>query len=157
MSYFAPKLFEFLKDLKAYNNRPWFESNKARYEGDVKEPMLRFITDLGPRLRKVSPHLAADPRPVSGSMFRIYRDIRFSRDKSPYKTNVGAHFPHARTKDVHAPGLTSYGATSGGSSIAPGYRGAGSTTYGTATRRCCSGLASIRRSFRSASGTRRSV
>jgi len=105
MSYFTPDLFKFLRELKAHNTRPWFESNKARYEADVKEPMLRFITDLGPRLRKISPHLTADSRPAGGSMFRIYRDVRFSRDKSPYKTNVGAHFSHVREKDVHAPGL----------------------------------------------------
>jgi len=105
MSYFTPDLFKFLKDLKAHNNRTWFESNKARYEEDVKEPMLRFITDLGPRLKKISPQLRADPRPAGGSMFRIYRDVRFSRDKSPYKTNVGAHFSHVRGTDAHAPGL----------------------------------------------------
>ncbi|MGH7909802.1 MAG: DUF2461 domain-containing protein, partial [Thermodesulfobacteriota bacterium] len=105
MRYFTPDLFTFLKDLKAHNDRPWFESNKPRYEANVKEPMLRFITDLGPRLKKISPHLTADPRPSGGSMFRIYRDIRFSRDKTPYKTNVGAYFHHARAKDVHAPGM----------------------------------------------------
>jgi len=105
MSYFTPDLFKFLKDLKAHNTRPWFESNKPRYEEDVKEPMLRFITDLGPRLKKISPYLTADSRPAGGSMFRIYRDVRFSKDKSPYKTNVGAHFSHVREKDVHAPGL----------------------------------------------------
>jgi len=105
MSYFTPDLFKFLKTLKAHNTRPWFESNKTRYEAGVKEPMLRFITDLGPRLRKISPHLTADSRPVGGSMFRIYRDVRFSRDKSPYKTNVGAHFSHVRGKDAHAPCL----------------------------------------------------
>lgn len=105
MNYFTPKLFTFLTDLKAHNNRPWFESNRARYEADVREPMLRFITDLGPRVRRISPQLTADPRPAGGSMFRIHRDIRFSRDKSPYKTNVGAHFPHARARDAHAPGL----------------------------------------------------
>jgi uncharacterized protein (TIGR02453 family) len=105
MSYFTPDLFTFLKALKAHNTRPWFESNKAQYEEDVKEPMLRFITDLGPRLKKISPQLRADSRPVGGSMFRIYRDVRFSRDKSPYKTNIGAHFSHVRGKDAHAPGL----------------------------------------------------
>ena len=62
--------------------------------------MLRFIVDLTPRLRKISPNLVADPRPLGGSMFRIHRDIRFSRDKSPYKTNVGAHFQHERARDV---------------------------------------------------------
>jgi uncharacterized protein (TIGR02453 family) len=97
-------MFQFLTELKANNTKPWFERNRERYERDVKEPVLRFITDLGPRLKTVSPHFRADPRPVGGSMFRIHRDIRFSKDKSPYKTNVGAHFPHLRSgRDAHAP------------------------------------------------------
>jgi uncharacterized protein (TIGR02453 family) len=105
-AYFTPRLFEFLTELKGHNTRPWFEANRQRYERDVKEPMLRFIADLGPRLRAVSRQFSADPRPSGGSMFRIYRDIRFSRDKSPYKTNVGAHFPHLRaSRDAHAPGF----------------------------------------------------
>jgi uncharacterized protein (TIGR02453 family) len=68
----------------------------------VKEPFLRFIEDVGPALRKVSRNLVADPRPVGGSLFRIYRDVRFSKDKSPYKTHVGAHFPLG--KGMAAPG-----------------------------------------------------
>jgi uncharacterized protein (TIGR02453 family) len=104
--YFTPRLFQFLADLKANNTRPWFEANRERYEQDVREPMLRFIADLGPRLKAVSPHFSADARPVGGSMFRIYRDTRFARDKSPYKTNVGAHFSHLKSgKDAHAPGF----------------------------------------------------
>jgi uncharacterized protein (TIGR02453 family) len=104
--HFTPRLFEFLTDLKAHNTRPWFEANRQRYERDVREPMLRFLTDLGPRLRAISGHFRADPRPSGGSMFRIHRDIRFSRDKRPYKTNVGAHFPHLRGgRDAHAPGF----------------------------------------------------
>ena len=120
MSYFTPSFFKFLKDLKTHNTRPWFESNRARYEADVKEPMLRFITDLGPGLRKISPHLIADSRPVGGSMFRIHRDIRFSRDKSPYKTGVGAHFHHVAAKHVHAPGFYLHiepGRSSGGGGL----------------------------------------
>ena len=103
---FGPGLFQFLKELEANNNRSWFQENKHRYESDVKEPMLRFIADFGARLRKISRNFDADPRPVGGSMFRIYRDTRFSRDKSPYKTTAAAHFPHkAAGKDVHAPGF----------------------------------------------------
>jgi uncharacterized protein (TIGR02453 family) len=105
-AYFTPRLFDFLTDLKAHNTRPWFESNRQRFERDVREPMLRFITDLRPRLKAISGHFRADPRPSGGSMFRIHRDIRFSRDKRPYKTNVGAHFPHLRGgRDAHAPGF----------------------------------------------------
>ncbi len=104
--YFTKGLFDFLRDLKKHNDREWFLAHKDRYEKEVKGPMLRFIADFGPRLRGVSPFFVADPRPVGGSMFRIYRDIRFSSDKSPYKTHAAAHFPHRRRgHDVHAPGF----------------------------------------------------
>lgn len=105
-SYFGHELFEFFMELKENNNKGWFQANKARYEHEVKGPMLRFIADFGERLRTVSKRFAADPRPVGGSMFRIHRDVRFSMDKSPYKTHAAAHFPHFdRGKDVHAPGF----------------------------------------------------
>jgi uncharacterized protein (TIGR02453 family) len=91
-AYFTKDLFAFLKDLKANNDRDWFNANKARYEKAVKEPFLRFITDVGPKLETISPHLIADPKPQGGSFFRIYRDTRFAKDKSPYKTNAAAHF-----------------------------------------------------------------
>ncbi len=103
--YFTPGFFEFLRELKANNNRPWFTAHKARYETEVRDPMLQFIADFAPRLRRISRRYLADPRPVGGSMFRIYRDIRFSPDKSPYKTNVGASFDHSAAKDMQAPGF----------------------------------------------------
>jgi uncharacterized protein (TIGR02453 family) len=98
-------LFEFLRDLSRHNDRAWFTANKPRYERDVRDPLLRFIADFAPHLRRVSPHFMADPRPVGGSMFRIYRDSRFSRDKRPYKTAASAQFRHTMGKDVHAPGF----------------------------------------------------
>ena len=104
-AHFSPKLFKFLKDLNANNDRDWFKANKARYERDVKEPLLSFIADVAGPLEKISEHFVADPRPTGGSMFRIYRDTRFSKDKRPYKTQASAHFRHARAKDVHAPGF----------------------------------------------------
>jgi len=105
-TYFTPSLFEFLAGLKAHNTREWFGKHKDRYEVAVRDPMLRFVADLGRHLRRISPHVMADARPVGGSMFRIYRDIRFSKDKSPYKTHVGAHFSHERSgRDAHAPGF----------------------------------------------------
>jgi uncharacterized protein (TIGR02453 family) len=93
MRYFDDETFAFLRDLKKHNDRDWFNANKRRYEESVKEPFLQFIADAGPELRKVSRNLVADPRPVGGSMFRIHRDVRFSRDKSPFKPYVAAHFP----------------------------------------------------------------
>ena len=103
--YFQPSLFAFLRDLQANNERRWFLANKARYEAAVRDPLLEFIADFRRRLRGISRHYVADPRPTGGSMFRIHRDVRFSRDKSPYKTNAGANFHHAAAKDVHAPGF----------------------------------------------------
>ncbi len=103
-SYFTPDFFKFLRDLKSHNNRPWFQANKDRYEKAVRNPLLDFIGGLGPRLRKVSQHLIVDNSPTGGSMFRIYRDTRFSKDKSPYKTAASAHFRTSRSKDVHSPG-----------------------------------------------------
>ncbi len=101
----GPALFDFLRELKANNERPWFEENKARYRAVVRDPMLDFIAAFAGPLAEISPHFNADPRPNGVSLFRIHRDIRFSKDKTPYKTNVGAHFRHAAGKDVHAPGF----------------------------------------------------
>ena len=101
---FGPELFSFLVELRANNDRDWFAANKARYEAHVLEPALAFIEDFGFRLQGISPHFRADPRRAGGSLFRIYRDTRFSKDKSPYKTNTGMYFRHERAKNVHAPG-----------------------------------------------------
>lgn len=102
---FDAELFKFLRDLRRNNRRDWFQNNKERYEEHVKHPSLQFISDFGPRLRKISSNFDADPRPVGGSLFRIYRDVRFSKDKSPYKTSVGIQFRHRKAKDVHCPGF----------------------------------------------------
>jgi uncharacterized protein (TIGR02453 family) len=102
---FTPELFAFLADLREHNDREWFAANKHRYESALLEPALDFVADFAPHLAKISPHLRADPRPSGGSLFRIYRDTRFSKDKSPYKTNVGIHFRHEAAKDAHAPGF----------------------------------------------------
>jgi uncharacterized protein (TIGR02453 family) len=101
---FGPELFSFLEDLRANNNREWFAANRHRYEEHLLEPALAFIDAFGSRLEKISPHFRADARPNGGSLFRIYRDTRFSKDKTPYKTNLGIHFRHERAKDVNAPG-----------------------------------------------------
>ena len=102
---FTPATFRFLRDLRKNNDREWFQANKERYESCVREPAQRFIAEFARPLRRISPHLLADPRPVGGSMFRIHRDVRFSPDKRPYKTHLGIHFRHEAGKDAHAPGL----------------------------------------------------
>ncbi len=104
-SHFTADTLSFLRDLEAHNDREWFQANRERYEDHVRHPAIRFIADFAPNLESISPHFVADPRPVGGSMFRIHRDVRFSKDKSPYKTHVGLQFRHASGKDVHAPGF----------------------------------------------------
>ena len=105
LPHFTPALFEFLSELADNNNREWFQDNKARYERDVRDALVQFVSDFGEKLREISPHMVADPRLTGGSVFRIYRDVRFSKDKSPYKTNAGVHFRHEVGREVHGPGL----------------------------------------------------
>ena len=100
-----PSIFDFLVDLQLNNPRPWFDANRERYESDYRQPALAFIEAMAPRLRSVSRHFVADPRKVGGSLFRIHRDVRFSRDKRPYKTHCGIHFRHEQGKDAHCPGF----------------------------------------------------
>jgi uncharacterized protein (TIGR02453 family) len=104
-SYFTDETFTFLRDLKQNNSRDWFTENRHRYDAYVKEPAIRFIMDFDPLLHRISAHYRADPRPVGGSLFRIHRDTRFSKDKDPYKTHAGIRFPHGTDRNVHAPGF----------------------------------------------------
>jgi uncharacterized protein (TIGR02453 family) len=100
MTHFSPDTLDFIRHLKKNNDREWFTANKARYEHSVKEPALRFIADFAPHLARISGHFMATPR----SLYRIHRDTRFSKNKSPYKAHLGIHFRHDRAKDAHAPG-----------------------------------------------------
>ncbi|KIG15575.1 DNA topoisomerase I [Enhygromyxa salina] len=102
---FTPDLVQFLGDLSIDNNREWFQANKQRYEQQVREPALAFIRAVEPKLRKLSKHFVASDKKVGGSLMRIHRDVRFSADKTPYKTNLGIQFRHEVGKDVHAPGF----------------------------------------------------
>ena len=110
---FPQDLFQFFEDLKANNNRAWFNDNKARYYESVVNPITEFIVCMGPRLKKISSHYVADPKPHGGSMFRIYRDTRFSKDKTPYKTHAAVHFRHEAGRNAHAPGFYAHLATDG--------------------------------------------
>jgi len=103
--HFTPALFQFMRDLEANNNRDWFAANKERYLADLRDPALDFVVDFGSRLVKISPSFLADPRPNGGALFRIYRDIRFSKDKRPYKDHTGLHFRHQAGKSAHTPGF----------------------------------------------------
>jgi uncharacterized protein (TIGR02453 family) len=98
--YFSDRSLKFLSALAQNNHRDWFAEHKSEYEDQVKAPFLRLIGDLAEPLRNISPNLVADPKPIGGSMFRIYRDTRFAADKRPYKTHSGANFYHAATRAV---------------------------------------------------------
>lgn len=89
---------DFLRDLRAHNQREWFQANKARYESELVAPARRLIAEMTPHLADLSPYL------TEGTLFRIYRDVRFSADKSPYKTHLGIHFRHEDGRDAHCPG-----------------------------------------------------
>ena len=102
---FSKATLAFLGEIAANNNRAWFEQNKPRYEALVREPALDFIDAMAPALQDFAPHFRADLRKVGGSLMRVYRDTRFARDKTPYKTNIGIQFRHELGKDVHAPGF----------------------------------------------------
>ncbi len=100
---FTKATFDFLDELAANNNKAWFEANKTRYEELVRKPALDFIEAMDSPLKTFAPNFVAEPRKMGGSLMRVYRDTRFSRDKTPYKTNVGIQFRHALGKDIHAP------------------------------------------------------
>ena len=101
---FTPQTVGFLRELSNNNNREWFNDNKRRYEELVLDPALHFIQSMQDPLAKIAPHFTAQATRVGGSLMRVYRDTRFARDKTPYKTNIGIQFRHERARDVHAPG-----------------------------------------------------
>ena len=102
---FDTSFFEFFVNLTHNNDRGWFQEHKQDYERAVVLPMQAFIMAMAPMLEALSPHFVADPRKNGGSMFRIYRDTRFAKDKTPYKTHAAVNFRHVAGKDVHAPGF----------------------------------------------------
>jgi uncharacterized protein (TIGR02453 family) len=103
--FFSPASFDFLTRLNANNNRDWFDLHKQEYEDAVRNPALDFIAAMADDIEAISPHFLAVPRKVGGSLMRVYRDVRFGRDKRPFKTNIGIQFRHFQGKDVHAPGF----------------------------------------------------
>ena len=87
---FTAKTLSFLRALKRNNDREWFRARKAEYDQHVRGPMIVLLERLAVDLRRFAPELVSDPKV---SMYRIYRDTRFSHDKTPLKTHVAAHFP----------------------------------------------------------------
>ena len=102
--YFTKQTFTFLSSLAENNTREWFEAHRQDYEESVRTPALDFISDMGNEMPAISKHFRALPKKVGGSLMRVQRNLRFSRDKTPYKTNIGIQFRHEVGKDIHAPG-----------------------------------------------------
>lgn len=102
---FKADTIKFLKELKKNNNRGWFNENKSRYETQVLDVALMFIQSMQAPLKDIAPHFAAIPKRTGGSLMRVYRDTRFSKNKLPYKTNIGIQFRHEQAKSVHSPGF----------------------------------------------------
>ena len=102
---FPKSTFRFLRSLDKNNNREWFQNNRAHYEADFLNPALELIQAMKPVLESSAPLLVADAKKSGGSLMRIYRDTRFSREKTPYKTNIGIQFRHELGRDVHAAGV----------------------------------------------------
>jgi uncharacterized protein (TIGR02453 family) len=88
---FRPEALGFLRRLRRNNRREWFERHRAVYETEVRDPMRALVEEMDVRLARLAPELTGDPR---RSIFRIHRDVRFSADKSPYKTNAACQFYH---------------------------------------------------------------
>lgn len=102
--HFEARTIKFLRELQKNNNREWFKANKDRYDEDVLDVALHFIQSMQDPLAEFAPHFTAVPTRIGGSLMRVYRDARFAKNKTPYKTNVGIQFRHERAKDVHSPG-----------------------------------------------------
>lgn len=102
MAWFSPDFNRFFIELAANNNKDWFHANRTRYENVVKQPFERFVGEMITRVAKVDPKVRIEPREA---IFRINRDVRFSKDKAPYKLNRSALISAAGRKDMNAPGI----------------------------------------------------
>ncbi len=105
MNHISEDTFSFLRQLTENNTREWFAEHKEQYEQDVRQPAFALIENIAPALAEISPHFIAKASKVGGSLMRVHRDVRFSKNKQPYKTHIGIQFRHEQGKDIHAPGF----------------------------------------------------
>ncbi|MCF8262560.1 MAG: DUF2461 domain-containing protein [Melioribacteraceae bacterium] len=102
MKFFSENYRSFLSELKTNNNREWFNENKKRYEEFVKQPFQDFVEHMIIMIRGEDPSIIIEPK---DAMFRIYRDVRFSKNKDPYKTQMSAVIAPGGRKDRTNPGF----------------------------------------------------
>jgi uncharacterized protein (TIGR02453 family) len=113
---FGPQTVPFFKALAFHQTKDWFEANRAIYDGEIKGPLGDLVEDLAARFAKAKLPLKGDRK---ASLFRIYRDVRFAKDKSPYKTNAGAVLTRSGTKND--PGLLYFHVAADGCFAAAGF------------------------------------
>ncbi|MCW9066338.1 MAG: DUF2461 domain-containing protein [Ignavibacteriaceae bacterium] len=101
---FPKKTRAFLNKLSKNNNREWFETNRDKYNSDFLEPCFQFVVEMGDKLQDLDPEIVAIPK-IDKSIFRLHRDVRFSKDKTPYKTNAGLYFWNGKVKKMEASGF----------------------------------------------------
>lgn len=101
---FSKDTFKFLKGLEKNNTKDWFEEHRNVYEDKVLQPSLSFVSEMGEELIKLAPQIVAVPK-IDKSIFRIYKDVRFSKDKTPYKTHIGIFFWEGKRKKLENPGF----------------------------------------------------
>jgi uncharacterized protein (TIGR02453 family) len=101
---FPKKTAGYLRKLSKNNIREWFEDNRDIYNSDFLEPAIQFIVEMGDRLIDLDPEIVAIPK-IDKSIFRLHRDVRFSKNKTPYKTNAGIYFWNGKAKKMEASGF----------------------------------------------------
>ncbi len=102
MAHFTQEFLQFFMDLAPNNHKDWFDENRKRYHEHVKEPFKAFTTDL---IEALKPHMYIESLEAKNCIFRINRDIRFSKDKTPYKLHMSAAIAPGGRKDMENPGL----------------------------------------------------
>ena len=101
---FPEATFRFLRGITKNNDKKWFEAHRDEYDAGYVEPAKAFVEAIGPRLRKISKTVQFEPR-VNGSLFRINRDVRFGKDKTPYKNHIDLWFWHGDRRGWDSPGF----------------------------------------------------
>ena len=101
---FPQSTIKFLTALARNNNREWFEKNRHRFDFELLQPAQQFVIDLGEKLTTISPNINAIPK-IDKSIFRLHRDVRFSKDKAPFKTNLGLYFWEGKGKKMECSGF----------------------------------------------------
>jgi uncharacterized protein (TIGR02453 family) len=101
---FPKETVKFLCEISENNEKAWFDAHRSEYQSAYVEPALAFIDAIGPRLRKIAPSVNYEPK-INGSLFRINRDIRFARDKRPYKDHIDLWFWHGDKRGWDSPGF----------------------------------------------------